>query len=72
MAIARALINEPDLLLADEPTGNLDAKTGRAILDVLLNLHKKRGQTLLLVTHDPNVAALADRTVNLVEGRIVK
>jgi ABC-type lipoprotein export system ATPase subunit len=70
VAIARALINQPDLLLADEPTGNLDAKTGRAILDVLLNLHKSRGQTLLLVTHDPNVAALADRTVHLVEGRI--
>ena len=70
VAIARALINEPSLLLADEPTGNLDAKTGRAILDVLLNLHRSRRQTMLLVTHDPNVAALADRTVHLVEGRI--
>jgi lipoprotein-releasing system ATP-binding protein len=70
VAIARALINEPSLLLADEPTGNLDAKTGRAILDVLLNLHRSRKQTMLLVTHDPNVAALADRTVHLVEGRI--
>jgi lipoprotein-releasing system ATP-binding protein len=70
VAIARALINGPALLLADEPTGNLDAKTGRAILDVLLNLHRSGGQTMLLVTHDPNVAALADRTVHLVEGRI--
>jgi lipoprotein-releasing system ATP-binding protein len=70
VAIARALINSPSLLLADEPTGNLDAKTGRAILDVLLNLHRSGRQTMLLVTHDPNVAALADRTVHLVEGRI--
>ncbi len=68
-AIARALINNPALLLADEPTGNLDAKIGRTILDVLLDLHKK-GQTILLVTHDPNVAALADRTVHLQDGRI--
>jgi ABC-type lipoprotein export system ATPase subunit len=71
VAIARALINRPALLLADEPTGNLDAKTGRTILDVLLDLHKSRGQTMLLVTHDPNVAKLADRTVQLAEGRIV-
>ncbi len=71
-AIARALINEPAVLLADEPTGNLDAKTGRTILDVLVKLHKEQGQTMLLVTHDPNVAALADRTVHLVEGRIQK
>ena len=70
VAIARALINAPALLLADEPTGNLDAKTGRAILDVLLNLHKSQNQTVLLVTHDPEVAKLADRTVHLTDGRI--
>jgi lipoprotein-releasing system ATP-binding protein len=70
VAIARALINSPALLLADEPTGNLDAKTGRAILDVLLNLHKSKNQTVLLVTHDPEVAKLADRTVHLTDGRI--
>jgi lipoprotein-releasing system ATP-binding protein len=70
VAIARALINKPALLLADEPTGNLDAKTGRTILDVLVRLHQENGQTMLLVTHDPHVAALADRTVELVEGRI--
>ena len=70
VAIARALINQPSLLLADEPTGNLDAKTGRTILDVLIKLHKDKGQTILLVTHDPNVAQLADRTVHLAEGRI--
>ena len=70
VAIARALINNPALLLADEPTGNLDAKTGRTILDVLINLHHTRKQTMLLVTHDASVAALADRTVHLAEGRI--
>ena len=70
VAIARALINSPDLLLADEPTGNLDAKTGQSILDVLINLHKTRGQSILLVTHDPHVAALADRIVHLEDGRI--
>jgi lipoprotein-releasing system ATP-binding protein len=70
VAIARALINQPALVLADEPTGNLDAKTGRTILDVLVKLHRERGQTMLLVTHDPNVARLADRTVNLADGRI--
>jgi ABC-type lipoprotein export system ATPase subunit len=69
VAIARALINQPALLLADEPTGNLDAKTGRTILDVFVKLHQE-GQTILLVTHDPHVAALADRTVELVDGRI--
>ncbi|HVX85101.1 MAG TPA: ABC transporter ATP-binding protein [Phycisphaerae bacterium] len=70
VAIARALINNPPLLLADEPTGNLDAKTGQTILDVLLTLHKQKGQTILLVTHDPHVAALADRTIHLADGRI--
>jgi lipoprotein-releasing system ATP-binding protein len=70
VAIARALINNPALLLADEPTGNLDAKTGRTILDVLINLHRTRKQTMLLVTHDASVAALADRTVHLAEGKI--
>jgi len=70
-AIARALINKPAVLLADEPTGNLDAKTGRTIMDVLLDLHRNHGQTILLVTHDPHIAALADRTIHLDDGRIV-
>jgi len=70
VAIARALINRPALLLADETTGNLDARTGRAILDVLIDLHKSRGQSILLVTHDPQVAGLADWVVQLVDGRI--
>jgi ABC-type lipoprotein export system ATPase subunit len=70
VAIARALINRPALLLADEPTGNLDTKTGRVILDVLIGLHKQQGQSILLVTHDPQVAEHADRVVTLDDGKV--
>jgi len=71
VAIARALMNDPSLLLADEPTGNLDRKTGAAILDVLAEIRAERGQTMLMVTHDPEIAARADRIVHLVDGRVV-
>lgn len=71
VAIARALINDPALLLADEPTGNLDRKTGAAILEVLAEIRRERGQTMLMVTHDPEIAARADRIVELVDGRVV-
>ncbi len=71
VAIARALINEPALLLADEPTGNLDQKTGHAILDVLESIREKHGQTMLMVTHDPQIAARADRIVHLTDGRVL-
>jgi ABC-type lipoprotein export system ATPase subunit len=69
VAIARALINKPDLLLADEPTGNLDSQTGRNILDIFLQLHAQ-GQSILLVTHDAHVARMADRVVQLEDGRL--
>ncbi len=72
VAIARALINDPTLLLADEPTGNLDRKTGAAILDVLAEIRRERGQTMLMVTHDPEIAARADRIVELVDGRVLE
>jgi len=71
VAIARALINEPPLLLADEPTGNLDQSTGEAILEALQVVRSELGQTIVMVTHDRGVAARADRTVTLVDGRVV-
>lgn len=71
-AIARALINRPDILLCDEPTGNLDTHTGKRILDLLCSLREETGRTVVLVTHDSQLAARAERIVELVDGRIVK
>ena len=71
VAIARALINDPSLLLADEPTGNLDPRTGQAIMDLFTRLHKQRNQSILLVTHDAAVANRADRIVRLADGKVV-
>jgi putative ABC transport system ATP-binding protein len=71
VAIARALANDPAILLADEPTGNLDSATGRQVIDMLLEIHRSRGTTLVLVTHDADVAAIADVTISLRDGRIV-
>jgi len=70
VAIARALINNPQLILADEPTGNLDSKTGLTILDLLRELQREKGVTLILATHDASVAARANRVVELVDGQI--
>jgi len=70
VAIARALANEPDVVLADEPTGNLDSVTSAAILDLLLELRAQDGTTLVMVTHDPDVAARAERVVRLFDGRV--
>ncbi|HKD53064.1 MAG TPA: ABC transporter ATP-binding protein [Steroidobacteraceae bacterium] len=70
VAIARALVHEPTLLLADEPTGNLDDQTAREVLPVLLSLTRARGATLLMVTHDESLAASADRVLELREGRL--
>jgi len=69
-AIARALIAQPRVLLADEPTGNLDRNTGREILHILRQLNREQGLTIVMVTHDLTIAQLADRTVRLVEGRV--
>lgn len=70
VALARAFVAEPDLLLADEPTGNLDAETGEIVVDLLFDLSRRRGTTLVLITHDPALAARCDRAVRLVDGRI--
>lgn len=70
-AICRALINEPQLLFADEPTGNLDLSNGRAVLELLRELQRERGTTLVLVTHSQEIAHSADRVITLRDGRIV-
>jgi putative ABC transport system ATP-binding protein len=71
VALARAFAAEPDLLLADEPTGNLDGATGAAIIDLMFELRRKRGATLLLITHDADLAARCDRTVRMHDGRLL-
>jgi len=71
VALCRALVNEPEIIFADEPTGNLDSENSDAILDLLLALRKEHGATLVMVTHSPDVAAAADRIVTLRDGRIV-
>ncbi|WP_380283071.1 ABC transporter ATP-binding protein [Kitasatospora purpeofusca] len=72
VAIARALANEPDLIIADEPTGQLDSETGRAIMELLRAVVRSEGVTVLVATHDPNLMELADRVVELRDGRIVE
>jgi putative ABC transport system ATP-binding protein len=71
VAIARALVNEPAVILADEPTGELDSTTSDQILDTLRELNRERGVTLVVVTHDPGVAGRADRIIRMSDGRIV-
>jgi putative ABC transport system ATP-binding protein len=70
VAIARALIGEPRLLLADEPTGNLDSVVGSQVLDLLFSMHREHGVTLIIATHDPAVASRCERVVTLSDGRI--
>mgnify|MGYP000866527045 FL=1 len=70
VAIARALVNHPSIILADEPTGSLDSQTGDIILDILREIHQKENVTLLLVTHEPYVADMAERKINLMDGKI--
>jgi putative ABC transport system ATP-binding protein len=71
VAIARSLANEPSLLLADEPTGNLDSENAHAILDLIIRLQQEQGRTMVLVTHDPTIAERAQRILRMKDGRIV-
>jgi len=72
VAIARSLSNNPEVILADEPTGNLDSKTGANVLDFLEKLHRKERKTIIMVTHDQNLAKVAERTEFLKDGKVVK
>jgi len=69
-AIARALINRPNIILADEPTGNLDIKTGEKIISLLKNLHKKHGITMIIATHDHKIAEVAERIIKIEDGKL--
>lgn len=71
VAIARALINNPSILMADEPTGNLDSKSGHEIIELIFQLNKERGTTVIIVTHDPRIADMTERVIHLNDGLIV-
>ncbi len=71
VAIARSLANRPSVLLADEPTGNLDSENAHLILDLIIRLHREQNMTLVLVTHDPSIAQRASQTIQMKDGRIV-
>ncbi len=71
VAIARSLANDPPVLLADEPTGNLDSENAHAVLDLIVRLQQEQGRTMILVTHDPSIARRATRTLHMKDGRVV-
>ena len=71
VAIARAMANDPAIILADEPTGALDSKTGRLVMDIFHKLHKEQGKTIVLITHNPDLAEETDRVITLSDGSIV-
>lgn len=72
VAVGRALINDPAFILADEPTGNLDSRSGREVIELLMTANRKSRQTLILITHDENIALQADRIITISDGRIIR
>ncbi len=71
IAIARALVNNPEIIVADEPTGNLDSTTGKTIMEILKDLHQKEKKTIVVVTHDPNIASYSKEIINIKDGKII-
>lgn len=71
VSIARAIVNSPDIILADEPTGNLDSKTGKLIIDLIRKLNKENNVTVVIVTHDDDIAKLADRIIKIKDGKVI-
>ena len=71
VAICRALINDPEIILADEPTGNLDSASGKQVLEILRQLREKQGKTVILVTHSQEGAAMADRVIKMSDGKLL-
>lgn len=72
IAIARSLANNPEIIVADEPTGNLDSTTGRKVMEILIDFHKKERKTIIVVTHDPKIADYAEEIINIEDGKLVK
>ena len=72
VAIARALVNDPAILMADEPTGNLDSKSGKEIMELILKLNRDRGTTIIIVTHDPRISEQTERVIRLMDGLLVE